>query len=119
MSCYFFDTYAIIELIKGNLGYLKYSEEKIILTQLNLIELYYSLINNFTKEMASMIYHKFKESVVEIDDDTIFDAMQLKRTQKNLSYADCIGYAYSKRNKLKFLTGDREFKNMQGVEFVK
>ena len=32
---------------------------------------------------------------------------------------DCVGYVVAKRVGVKFLTGDREFKDMPNVEFVK
>ena len=57
---------------------------------------------------------------IYLGDDTIFDAMKfrLKRKNQNLSYADCIGYTLAGKHNLKFLTGDKEFKNMENVEFV-
>jgi len=121
VNSYFFDTYALIELIKGNPYYTKYSEEQVVIMQFNLVELYYSLISEFSKEMAKMIYLNFKECVRQIDDDTIFEAMDLRKKQnkKRLSYVDCIGYVYAKRNKIRFLTGDKQFENMPNVEFVK
>ena len=37
----------------------------------------------------------------------------------NLSYVDYIGYILAKQRNVKFLTGDKEFENMDNVEFVK
>ncbi len=36
-----------------------------------------------------------------------------------MSYADAVGYYLAQKNKLKFLTGDKEFEELAGVEFVK
>lgn len=121
MKTFFFDTYALIELVKGNPNYLKYSEDIIITTQLNLIEFYYSLISDFSKEVAKATYSKFKDCSREFGDQIIFDAMDLRKkyNQRRLSYVDCIGYIFAKNNNIKFLTGDKEFEDMLGVEFVK
>ncbi len=32
---------------------------------------------------------------------------------------DCIGYIFAKQLGIKFLTGDKEFENLDNVEFVK
>ena len=58
---------------------------------------------------------------IQGDDDVIFEAMKLKLKlkNKNLSYTDCIGYAYALRNSIKFLTGDRGFERMENVELVR
>ena len=47
--------------------------------------------------------------------------MKIRREnrKKNLSYADCLGYAFALENNRLFLTGDKEFKDMKGVEFVR
>jgi len=42
-----------------------------------------------------------------------------KNKKRNLSYTDCIGYVYATENDLIFLTGDKEFENLENVEFVK
>lgn len=120
MESYFFDTYALIELVKGNPGYIKYTEAAVITTQLNLIEFYYSLISDFSKEIAKAVYSKFKDAARKIDDEIIFEAMELrKKLKKRLSYVDCIGYTLAKELNIKFLTGDKEFEDMENVEFVK
>ena len=117
---YFWDTYALIEISKNNSNYLPYADDTVITTLFNLAELYYSIIRDLNKERAKLIYYKFKNCVQEINDDVIFDAMvlKLKRKNQNLSYADCIGYTFALKNGMKFLTGDKEFKNMDNVEFV-
>ena len=118
---YFFDTYALIEVAKNNPDYLDYSSSVVITTIFNLAELYYILLKDFSEERAKTVYYKFKECVNEISDDVIFGAMKFRKQHKskNLSYADCIGYCLAMQNNLKFLTGDREFRDMPNVEFAK
>ena len=117
---YFFDTYALIEIAKNNPDYIDYSGSVVITTIFNLAELYYIILKDFGEERAKTVYYKFKECVNEVSDDVIFEAMKFRKQHKhkNLSYADCIGYCLALQHNLKFLTGDKEFKNFDNVEFV-
>ena len=117
---YFFDSFAIIELIMGNPNYAKYINEEATLTLFNLVEVYYSAVNNLDEKKAEEIYSKYKEAVVEVEDIIIKEAMKFRKKYKknNLSYTDCIGYIYANNNGLKFLTGDKQFKELENVEFV-
>lgn len=118
---YFFDSYAIIEIIKKNPRYLVYAEEEIVLTLFNLAEVYWSTLLDLSEEKAEEVYSQFRSNVVEIDDDTLKEAIKFRKEHKkqDLSYTDCIGYIYAKRNNLKFLTGDSKFENLPFVEFIK
>ena len=94
MVKYFFDSYAIIELIKGNFAYAKYSEEVVVLTLFNLVEIYWSFVHDFAEEKANALYAHFRECVVPINDSIVQEAVLFRKAnkKKNLSYADCIGY---------------------------
>ena len=119
---FFYDTYAIFEIAKGNPNYDDYTDNVgIAITKLNLMELYYKLLISFGIEMAELYYEKYKQFAVDISDTLIKNAMLLraKHKSKDLSYVDCIGYAFAIEHKIKFLTGDRQFKDMDNVEFVK
>lgn len=118
----FLDTYALYEIIAGNKAYKKYtSGVALITTKLNLMELYYGLLINHNKKIAEKSYQAFREYVIEIDDETIKKAMEFKlaNKEKNLSYVDCVGYTIANQRNINFLTGDKEFKDMEGVEYVK
>ena len=118
---YFFDSYAIIEIIKKNPNFIPYMEEDIALSLFNLAEIYWSSLLDYEKEEADKIYSQFRENVVEIDDETLREAIQFRKEHKkqDVLYTDCIGYIYAKRNNLKFLTGDSKFEHLPFVEFVK
>lgn len=118
---YFFDSYAIIEIIKENQNYFSYTSEDTTLTIFNLAEIYWSALLDYTEEKANVIFETYKKAVVEIDDSTLKEAMKFRKEHKkqDLSYADCIGYMYAIHNNLKFLTGDSKFENLPFVEFVK
>lgn len=119
---YFFDSYAIIEILNNNQKYEKFASEPVIIALFNLAEIYWHCINDKNLEAdADVIFSKFKKAVVEIDDKTLKEAIQFRKEHKkqDLSYTDCIGYIYAQRHNMKFLTGDKEFENMENVEFVK
>lgn len=118
---YFFDTYAVIELVSGSSFYARFVNETPTITLFNLAEIYYSAINNLDESKAEEIYEKYSCCVVNISDEILKEAMKFRKKNKkrNLSYTDCIGYIYAIKNNLIFLTGDKEFENLENVEFVK
>lgn len=117
----FFDTYAFFEVLKRSPNYNNFLKNfSVITTRLNLMELYYGLIKNYDTEIADYVYDYLLKYVVEADDEAIKEAMKfkLKNKGRKLSYVDCIGYVVALRSNVKFLTGDRQFKGMENVEFV-
>mgnify|MGYP001600877891 CR=1 FL=1 len=118
---YFFDSYAIIEIVKGNPNYEKFSGVDFITNSLNLAEVYYYLLKESDEYIASDMLKKFNFEFIEIDPKTAVDSaiFRFRNKKSKLSYADCIGYVLAKENNLLFLTGDKEFENLFNVEFVK
>ena len=119
---YYFDTYALYEFCKGNEKYKKYFEKyDVVTTNLNLIELFYALLKDFGLEKAREYYRLFKPFTIEIPDIIIERAMifRLENKKQNLSYIDCLVYILSLNHNLRFLTGDKEFKNFKNVEYIK
>ncbi|MEA2089717.1 MAG: PIN domain-containing protein [Thermoproteota archaeon] len=121
---YFYDTYAVLEYINGNERYSKYFDQDYgFLTVLNLMELYYALLSQHGEKAAEEVYSAAARFVYEFNDDDVKDAMKLrlnlKRNALNISYADALGYHLSLRLKVKFLTGDTAFKQLENVEYVK
>jgi predicted nucleic acid-binding protein len=119
---FFFDTYALHEIVGQNENYRPYmAKVKIVITQLNLMEFYYGIYIKHGKDLADKYFDRLVDFVVDIDNDTIKKAMAFRAENKtkNLSYTDCIGYIVAKSLGVKFLTGDNQFKDMPNVEFVK
>lgn len=121
MVNYFFDTYALIELTKNNPNYAAFLEEPVTTTRFNLAELFYIILAELGAGRAKAEFQKFRDFEAEVPDGILFEAMKfrLANKKKGFSYADAIGYIFTLENKLKFLTGDDAFKNMDNVEFVK
>lgn len=117
---FFFDTYAIIELIKGSKNYEKYKNTSKITSMLNLLELYYSLLLNYDEKTADIYFTLFLNFVVPYNEETVKNAAKFRfaNRKKKLSYVDCLGYMMALENFIKFLTGDEKFKGIENVEFV-
>ena len=84
------------------------------------MEVYYRILKEFNLQDANKFFEETLEFVIEIENEVIKEAMifRLQNSKRNLSYIDCIGYVTAKKNGLKFLTGDIQFKDMENVEFV-
>lgn len=122
MSTFFYDSYAIIEYIKDNPSYRTYFENHTgILTVLNILEVYYSVLSEAGKQKADEVVETLWPLVTYPTIETAKKAMifRLNNKKKSLSYADCLGYEMAVEHGLKFLTGDMQFKGFDNVEFVK
>src|SRR3989338_4887825 len=108
MKEYFFDTYAVIELLRESHSYAPYLNEQIRITLLNLIEISYITLLEQGEEAAKRVLGWCKEFVVDVPDVVIMAAVTFRaqNKKKSLSYADCLGYAFARQHDLIFLTGD-------------
>lgn len=118
---YFFDSYAIIEILKNNHNYARFSEVEIVTSDLNIGEVYYFMLKIFGKEKADLWYGRMNAKLIMADTNCVVNAMyfRFQNKKQKLSIIDCIGYQLALANSLKFLTGDKEFEHKENVEFVK
>jgi len=118
---FFFDSYAFFEILEGNSNYEEYKKCKIVTTKLNIFELYIGLLKDLNEETAENYLNKYYSFVVDFDKEVLQEAAKLKNqlNKRNVSMTDCIGYILAKQLGIKFLTGDKEFENLDNVEFVK
>lgn len=116
---YFYDTYALIEMIMGNPNYQRFWNFKIVCALNNLFELHQSLLKQFSKKTADHWMDKFDVLEASVGDVVRASDFRHKNRKEKLSMTDCIGYVIAERNKMRFLTGDEKFKNKKNVEFVK
>lgn len=123
---YFFDSCAVIEVLKSNPKFEKYKDESKTFTIFNLAEIFHCLIRDEYSD-AIRIYYTLNYFVVPVSDEILIEAIKfrinhnnkLAKNQKPLSYADAIGYIYSNQNNLKFLTCDDQFIGLPNVEHIK
>lgn len=127
MGDYFFDSCVVIEILKSNPKFDKYKDEIQTFTIFNLGEIFNYLVQNIKYQKAVQIYYKLNSFVQQISDEVLIEAIKfrinhnskLTKKQKPLSYADAIGYIYSQKNNLKFLTCDDQFMGLSNVEHIK
>lgn len=118
---YFLDTYALVEIVYGNENYLRFKKAKCLVTIFNLMELHYRLLQDHGDEQAREKTVQFSKWLFRFEILDIFEANLFRRANlaKKLSFTDCLGYIISKNKKIRFVTGDKQFENMDNVEFVR
>lgn len=122
-SRYFYDSYAVLAYLSDNPKYRAYFEENDgFLTKLNLMEIFYRTLEVHGAQAASHVVKTFAKYVLDFGVDDIQEAMKLrlklKQQSRDISYADALGYYLAKKYAIKFLTGDKWFKELDNVEFV-
>jgi len=118
---FFCDTYALVEFIKGNPAYFPYHDKELHTGIMNLYELFYTLLRDYGEEIAKDYFYHFSSLVIAFEEDHVFAAskFKLQHYKKEISYVDALGYTLASAAGMKFLTGDKEFENIERVEFVK
>lgn len=118
----FYDTYALYAITLGQPNYQMYSKGYTILTTImNLYELYYTLNNEGYSSLAEELFHRLLPACVRINPEDIKNAthLRLANKKKNWSYVDSLGYAIALKENVSFLTGDKGFKDIAKVTYIK
>jgi predicted nucleic acid-binding protein len=120
---FFYDSYAVLAYLSDNPKYRSFFEENDgVLTKLNLMEIYYRTLEVHGVQAASQVVKAFAKYVTDFGIADIEGAMKLrlklKKKGHDISYADALGYYLAQKSNVKFLTGDKWLKDLEGVEFV-
>ncbi|MBN2367975.1 PIN domain-containing protein [Candidatus Woesearchaeota archaeon] len=115
------DTYALIEISDGNKEFISLLNEDYEITFVTIAEFWIVLYRKFNERTADYWLKKLSPKCTNIGLDIHIKARRFhyKNRKKNISITDCIGYIYAKENNLIFVTGDKEFKGLKNVEFIK
>jgi uncharacterized protein len=116
---FFFDTYAFLEIIAGNAKYKPYVEGLSITSIFNIAELSYVLARNKKVQDAQKYAREYEPFIVPTTANDVVQAMKLRTKHKGMSIPNAVGYTLADKHRVKFLTGDEDFKNLPNVEFVK
>jgi len=119
---YYYDTYALYQIGKGESSYKSFSTNARITTMLmNLYELYYILIKEKNQEIAEQLFERLLPACTEPTPEDIKNAaiLRLQNHKKQLSYVDALGYIVALRKGMPFLTGDDAFRDMPNTLFQK
>jgi predicted nucleic acid-binding protein len=87
------------------------------------MEIAYYYHKSGNSDMAKQVVDSFSKFLVDFDIDDIERSMLLRSKLKMnkklyISYTDALGYYLAKKLKLKFLTGDSQFRGLDGVKFI-
>jgi hypothetical protein len=121
---YFYDSYALIEMARGNPRYLRYRRGEGVTSKLNLLEAFYVLLQEGAEDLASICFEGHARDAIDFPIVLIPLAARFRyhrrgATGRRFSYADALGYTYARATGYSFLTGAHEFENFAGVEFVR
>jgi predicted nucleic acid-binding protein len=124
MAPFFADSYAIIEILKGNEHYRKYQTDHLIATEFNICEVAFAVCRDYPDKTHSvMALVRKMVSLEPATDEDYCSAAAMRRTTtstgKKFSTIDCVGYSVARRLEIPFLTGDREFEDIDNVVFVR
>lgn len=121
MARFFYDSYSVLAYLSDSPGYAAYFEKNTgVLTRLNLMEIYYAILRVHGATAAHEVLEAYSAREIEFSLLDVETAMKLRYELRKLelSYADAMGYHIAKKEGLKFLTGDKAFEGLPGVEFI-
>ena len=125
MKRYVLDSYALIAYAEGEKGVDKVADilkealsgkAEIFLCVINWGEMYYIALREGEKERAELYKNTFARypiTIVEANKELTLQAAQYKAYNK-MSYADAFAAALTKNRKAVLVTGDKEFKSLEG-----
>lgn len=116
----YLDTYILCEIAQGNPKFKHYEDEIFIINDLTLAEFYGVLARDSSLSVAEQWLIKLKPCSFPVKLSSLLRASLFKNQlkHKHISFFDAIGYIYAQDQGIPFVTGDKEFKNLPGVEFV-
>jgi ribonuclease VapC len=112
----FFEDEPGADFVRGLLQKAVESEITLLMTVVNLGEVWYAIARNNSPEIADQYIHEIKGmgvEIVEADWNLTRQAAAFK-ANGNMSYADCFAAALAKLKKAELVTGDKEFKALEG-----
>ena len=121
---FFLDSYAIIEMARGNPSYRPFVREPVITMRANLLEVYYILAQSEETALADSSMKLLGPHSIDLPVELIARVAEFRlrkkgATGRRFSYADASGYVYARENGYEFLTGAEEFEGLPSVRYVR
>ncbi|HLC84601.1 MAG TPA: PIN domain-containing protein [Candidatus Nanoarchaeia archaeon] len=119
MNC--LDTYALVEIAKGNPAYAGLFEQDFVVADETLAEFFWVNLRDFGMGSAEEWHLKLGPYGRQVSQDLLVRAMKYRydHRKEDVSFFDCVGYVFAQENGFIFVTGDKEFKDKKGVLFIK
>ena len=112
----FFDDEPGADLVRGLLLEAQESGVKLLMSVVNLGEVWYSIARTNSPKTADQYIlniHSMAIEIVDADWELTRQAAAFKVNGK-ISYGDCFAAALAKNRKAELITGDKEFKRLEG-----
>jgi hypothetical protein len=98
MPSYFADSYALIEILKGNKNYQSFQSERLITTEFNICEVGFAVCRDYPAIAPQVLKTVRKMVTLQATRDEDYCSGAARRKQesgkgKKLSTIDCVGYS--------------------------
>jgi hypothetical protein len=98
MPSYFADSYALIEILKGNKNYQSFQSERLITTEFNICEVGFAVCRDYPAIAPQVLKTIRKVVTLQATRDEDYCSGAARRKQesgkgKKLSTIDCVGYS--------------------------
>jgi len=115
------DTYALVEIAKGNPKFVNYLNSAFVLNDLTLAEFYLVLLREDGEKIADYWFKKLERYSLPVSKELLIEAIKFRYENRktDISFFDAVGYIFSLKNGYIFVTGDKEFEKFANVEFKK
>ncbi|MBI5962423.1 MAG: type II toxin-antitoxin system VapC family toxin [Chloroflexi bacterium] len=112
----FFEDEPGADFVRGLIQKAVDSDTNLLMSVVNLGEVWYSIARTNSPEIADQYIHEIKGMAIEIVDIdwTLTRQAAVFKVNGNISYADCFAAALAKVKKAELITGDKEFKPLEG-----
>ncbi|MEO8355430.1 MAG: type II toxin-antitoxin system VapC family toxin [Chloroflexota bacterium] len=111
----FFEDEPGADFVRGLIHKAVESDINLLMSVVNLGEVWYSIARTNSPEIADQYIHEIKGMGIEIVDVdwTLTRQAAAFKVNGNISYGDCFAAAVAKDHKAELITGDKEFKVLQ------
>lgn len=111
----FFEDEPGADFVRGLIHKAVESDTNLLMSVVNLGEVWYSIARTSSPETADQYIHEIKGMGVEIVDIDWALTRQAAafKVNGNISYGDCFAAALAKLRKAELITGDKEFKSLE------
>jgi ribonuclease VapC len=112
----FFEDEPGADLVRGLLLKAEESDLKLLMSVVNLGEVWYSIARTTSPETADQYIHEIQGMAIDIVDADWQLTRQAAAFKANgkLAYGDCFAAALAKNRKAELITGDKEFESLEG-----
>jgi predicted nucleic acid-binding protein len=112
----FFEDEPGADFVRGLIHKAVESDTNLLMSVVNLGEVWYAIARTNSAELADQYVHEIKGMGIEIIDVDWALTRQAAafKANGNISYGDCFAAALAKNRKAELVTGDKEFKPLEG-----